>query len=221
MCYIINYNNTTKTTNQSNQRKRMIFRYKYPTELKDLLKHFAEKNITKTTKEQKQEWKQFIKQHNELIKLENEKQQNEEYTTKHNDKTMETLEDQLWKSVKYYYMKKMKKETTTNATPDDTDTTPTTDESPELTKKQRLTKGFLKAITDHITQETDEQPDSSPDKLYKHFLETNKDALAKEIECYIETHQSNQQKDEIKTILITKIKKTYKNKLYNIQSKSK
>jgi hypothetical protein len=202
----------------------MIFRYKYPTELKDLLKHFAEKNITKTTKEQKQEWKQFIKQHNELIKLENEKQQNEEYTTKHNDKTMETLEDQLWKSVKYYYMKKMKKETTTNNTPDDDtasdDTTPA-NESPEPTKKHRLTKGFLKTITDHITQETDEQPNSSPDKLYKHFLETNKDALAKEIEYYIEAHQSNQQKDEIKTILITKIKKTYKNKLYNIQSKSK
>jgi hypothetical protein len=188
----------------------MIFRYKYSSELIQELKGFSRNNYKKNLKEQKSEWLNFIKTNIDLITKEYDILKNINYNKKNKITTIEHLIDQLWKSNKYYYIKKLKKEESVEVEKEV--------EEKELIKPKRNynknSKEFLETINRHIEEKIEINKENSPDELYQDFIKTKKEELSEEIKNYIDINKET--KDNTAETLIKKFKKTYKNKYYKI-----
>lgn len=186
------------------QTRRFEFEEEFTNELSIFAK-IHQYNDCKTFKTALKEWTQQdeIK---ELIELETERLKETGYNGNVNQK--------IFESARYYFRKKK----------------PTTQEKCEKRKnKKRLSQLFLESIDKHIMSQMKEDILSRKHDLnakqvfvlnskitaadmYDDFCNTNKENIKQQI---LEILDKNVKKEEIE-LLLNKIKKTYKNRLYNI-----
>ena len=190
--------------------KIQTFRFVFSNETQVLLETFSEKHLyTEDRASYKEAWKNWTEDPDVKHQLQNEIQ----YLTDQGF-TGDAL-DNMYKSVRYYHTKRLLKEKAKVAGTN------------IIEKKDRkksmisFTKSFLKEMDDHIkyilrdnamTISYEQVTVVSPANAYVDFCNTRKDNILEEIRM-MDTTQSNVAEE-----LAYKLKKTYKNRYYNIRT---
>jgi len=159
------------------------FRFNFSTEFNKELGYFAKLYKHEDRTEFKEKWKEWMEDNTEIINEEKKRLRNLGYK--------KDVEDKMYKSVRYYFVKKKNKETA------------------KRRKRTVVSKKIIQHIIQHI-KEHNFNEDFTPQLAYEDFYETNIDLIMNE------TNQLNIDNiDDIdNNCLETKIKKTYKNKFY-------
>ena len=166
------------------------YRFKFSNDIVGLLKKISLENKTKSKKEFDIIWDKFLIENNELI--------NDEITLIKRNGYIGDVNKKMYNSVRYYYCKK-----------DDTNTD-------DKTNKKRknyvgLPKEVLLNIDQHINNNIKDN-NYKPSLGFDNYYTTNYNMLN---ELYINNYGCDYDKREFDN----KIKKTYKNRHYNISKK--
>jgi hypothetical protein len=166
------------------------YRFKFSNDIIELLKKFSLENKTKSKKEFDIVWEKFLVENNQLI--------NDEITLVKRNGYVGDVNKKMYNSVRYYYCKK------DNAN------------IQEKTIKKRkkyigLPKEILKNIDEHINNNIKDN-NYKPSVGFDNYYTSNYNMLN---ELYINNYDSDFDKKEFEN----KIKKTYKNRHYNISKR--
>lgn len=164
-----------------------VFRYKFSPEFLILLKQFTQEHYTEEPLLYKLSWNNWIKINKEMYLKESLRLKNLGYKG--------DIEMKMYKSTRYYYKNKVNLEPTKKK-----------DKRKDYIK---LNKKFLNLIINHL-KSIDNVVDKHPKKLYEMFINDDK------YQSYISIERRRLFEEGLDHIEITKkMKKTYKNKLYN------
>lgn len=164
-----------------------IYRYKFTSEIVQLLTEFGKTHQYDTKKIYKESWQDFIKNNDEILEREVRRLDNLGYKG--------DCYDKMYKSARYYFRKKSLTKT----------------EPKQRRKYIACDRDFLDDIDNHINNSINEQgTDFKPSDGYDDFISTNQNVVLEEISRMIENGFSD------KNAIIKKIKKTYKNRYFQI-----
>ena len=175
-----------------------IYRFKFSPEICNSITEFSKLHQFDDRGSYKDAWKLWCNTNEDLIENENERLQRLGYN--------HDIINKLYRSSRYYYRSKKMNETNQS--------TQSTQENQNKPKRNyiNLQKDIINAITQHINtnKENSEHEKFSPAKGYSLFCENNKEIIDNELN-YLE-HTCNISKEDGNK----KIKKTYKNKYFQI-----
>jgi hypothetical protein len=185
-----------------------VFRYKFNDDVTAVLSKFANDNESLPKKEYKEQWKNWLNSNEEFVRNERERLTSQGY----NNIDVTT---KMFRTTKYYLRKNMEKSNTDN-------NEPSTNDDQFRKKIFFVSKDLLKTMEEHISKAISEN--ISPSKSFQSFADNYKSEIENEIENITTKHTSDTENTEnieqIKSTINEKIKKTYKNKYYNV-SKNK
>ena len=204
-------------------------RFVYTDEITELLNNFANEHHNDERKKFKTEWNNWVQQKEIKDKLSNEVERLKKLGME-ND-----IMDKMFKSVKYYYCKKSQNKIKPPSRPKLQVKNYTTLSYKILTRKDEHIYIFIGLNQQINEEETDDEKNKinkkkiSPAEAYNNFCNENKEVLLEEIIEYRKKVLLEQQVEKIvkkdeeiiddrlnPDILSEKIKKTYKNRFYNI-----
>jgi Fe-S cluster biosynthesis and repair protein YggX len=169
----------------TNQSQVPTFRFNFSTEFTKELGYFAKLYKYEDRTEFKEKWKEWIEDNTEIINEEKKRLRNLGYK--------KDIENKMYKSVRYYFVKKKDKETT------------------KRRKRTVISKKIIQQIIQHIKNNNFGE-DFTPQLAYEDFYKTNIDLIMNE---HNEHNEHNELNININNkFLENKIKKTYKNKFY-------
>jgi hypothetical protein len=181
-----------------------VFRYKFNDDVTAVLSKFANDNESLPKKEYKEQWKNWLNSNEEFVRNERERLTNQGY----NNIDVTT---KMFRTTKYYLRKNMEKSNTDN-------NEPSTNDDQFRKKIFFVSKDLLKIMEEHISKAISEN--ISPSKSFQSFADNYKSDIENEIENITTKHTSDTENTEnieqIKSTINEKIKKTYKNKYYNV-----
>ena len=181
-----------------------VFRYKFNEDVTAVLSKFANDNESLPKKEYKEQWKNWLNSNEEFVRNERERLTSQGY----NNIDVTT---KMFRTTKYYLRKNMEKSDTDN-------NEPSTNDDQFRKKIFFVSKDLLKTMEEHITKAISEN--ISPSKSFQSFANNYKSDIENEIENITTKHTSDTENTEnieqIKSTINEKIKKTYKNKYYNV-----
>ena len=181
-----------------------VFRYKFNDDVTAVLSKFANDNESLPKKEYKEQWKNWLNSNEEFVRNERERLTNQGY----NNIDVTT---KMFRTTKYYLRKNMEKSNTDN-------NEPSTNDDQFRKKIFFVSKDLLKTMEQHISKAISEN--ISPSKSFQSFADNYKSDIENEIENITTKHTSDTENTEnieqIKSTINEKIKKTYKNKYYNV-----
>lgn len=181
-----------------------VFRYKFNDDVTAVLSKFANDNKSLPKKEYKEHWKNWLNSNEEFVRNERERLTNQGY----NNIDVTT---KMFRTTKYYLRKNMEKSNTDN-------NEPSTNDDQFRKKIFFVSKDLLKTMEEHISKAISEN--ISPSKSFQSFADNYKSEIENEIENITTKHTSDTENTEnieqIKSTINEKIKKTYKNKYYNV-----
>jgi hypothetical protein len=190
---------TSQDETENSSLKMKTFRFLFSEEMKEQLEEFSKKHMyTKDKHEYKEAWEAWVQEPEikNQVKVEMERLAKSGFVG-------DTM-DSMYKSARYYYGKKYRKEERKEQ-----------EEKPTRKRSTISFSGnFLSDIDEHIMEiiqeHTNEEKIStvSPAKSFTDFCNKRKDSILKEIQEN-EVNNSNE--------LVEKLKKTYKNRYYNIR----
>lgn len=183
-----------------------IFRFKLSDTTNDALELFTNANRFNERKEIKSAWQDWCNNNEQLIQDESRRLENLGYTG--------DITKKMWTSVRYYHMKKENKtidgvvDGTANVTDSIENKDTTNDKKQKRRKYITLDKSILALIDKHIHEHI--KFDSfTPAKGYSLFLDTFSDKIETVIKSCTEKGLEKHDVDN-------KLKKTYKNRYFNI-----
>ena len=181
-----------------------VFRYKFNDDVTAVLSKFANDNESLPKKEYKEQWKNWLNSNEEFVRNERERLTSQGY----NNIDVTT---KMFRTTKYYLRKNMEKSDTDN-------NEPSTNDDQFRKKIFFVSKDLLKTMEEHISKAISEN--ISPSKSFQSFADNYKSDIENEIENITTKHTSDTENTEnieqIKSTINEKIKKTYKNKYYNV-----
>lgn len=181
-----------------------VFRYKFDDDVITVLSKFANDNESLHKKEYKEEWKNWLSSNEEFVRNERERLTNQGY----NNIDVTT---KMFRTTKYYLRKNKEKSGTDN-------NEPSTNDEQYRKKIFFVSKDLLNTMEEHIVKAIDDN--ISPSKSFKSFTDNYKSAIETEIENITTKHTTENQNSNdiqhIKSTINEKIKKTYKNKYFNV-----
>ena len=164
-----------------------IYRYKFTPNIVDLLTEFGKTHQYDPKKVYKDAWNEFIINNNEVLEREERRLNSLGYEG--------DCYDKMYKSARYYFRKKS-----------------LTKKEPKQRRKYiSCDRDMLDAMDEHITNGINNQGNNfKPSDGYDDFVTSNQNIVVEEITRMIENGFTE------KTAIIKKIKKTYKNRYFQI-----
>ena len=173
---------------------KQIYRYQLGEELNQELSRFAKNHEYDHRKDFKQAWIKWREENDELFQLEIKKNEELGYQG--------DIEDKIFKSARYYFRKKhIATEKKALGTPEEEEKEKTTNSYINVNKE------LLETMDEYLKKNIK----LKPAKSFTNFCDENQETIEKEIEFLYNVKNIKTDK-EIKE----KIKKTYKNRYYNI-----
>jgi len=164
------------------------FRFTFSNETAMHLSSFATIHKHEERKDFKESWETWVDEHSEIIENERNRLSNIGYDG--------DLEDKMFKSVRYYYRKK----SITNKQPK---------QRRKYVKIDKEVHSYMKShISDNLLINDSFKPSNGYDEFYDLYYER---IIANEIERIVKEHNMDENDVE------DKIKKTYKNKFFNLK----
>lgn len=171
-----------------------IYRFKLSNDIVEMVNQFSKMHQYDDNKTYKEKWKEWLEENSESIDREKERLVNLGFN--------KNVEDKMYRSGRYYFRKK------------------TNDEEKKVKQRRKYIScdiNFIELIDNHINDNIKLlKKDFKPSKEYINFEENYKSEINVEVERIIESCESNNIKKED---VISKIKKTYKNRYYLISHK--
>ena len=179
--------NTLLSSKKVDNNDTPIYRYKFTQHIVDLLTEFGKTHQYDPKKIYKEAWEDFINNNNEVLEREVRRLANLGYQG--------DCYDKMYKSARYYFRKKSLTKT----------------EPKKRRKYISCDRDVLDAMDDHITDGINKQGNNfKPSDGYDDFIANHQDIVLEEICRMIENGFSE------KTAIAKKIKKTYKNRYFQI-----
>tara|TARA_B100001093_G_scaffold268274_1_gene256554 strand:- start:1340 stop:1915 length:576 start_codon:yes stop_codon:yes gene_type:complete len=164
-----------------------IYRYKFTPHIVQLLTEFSKTHQYDTRKIYKESWNDFVNNNNEELEREVRRLSNLGYKG--------DCYDKMYKSARYYFRKKSLTKT----------------EPKQRRKYIACDRDILDAMDDHINKGIqDDGNDFKPSEGYDNFVSSNQNIVLEEISRMIENGICD------KNFIVKKIKKTYKNRYFQI-----
>mgnify|MGYP001496947079 CR=1 FL=1 len=164
-----------------------IYRYKFSPHIIQLLTEFSKTHQYDPKKVYKESWNDFINDNNEILEREVRRLSNLGYEG--------DCYDKMYKSARYYFRKKSLTKT----------------EPKQRRKYIACDRDILDAMDNHINTGINNQgKDFKPSEGYDDFVTSNQNIVIEEITRMIESGFTE------KTAIVKKIKKTYKNRYFQI-----
>ena len=190
------------STNSENKSVKKIFRYKLTDTVNDALALFTNVNRFNDRKEIKTAWQEWCNTHCALILDETRRLENLGWVGDD-----DTVKKKMWTSVRYYHMKKENK--TIDGVVDGTHVSDTNDDNVKKRRKYiTLDKMFLELIDRHINEQLTHDT-FTPARSYELFVDAYDDNIKHAI-------KSMADKGLEEADFAFKLKKTYKNRYFNI-----
>lgn len=191
--------NNNETNNKEMKDSKKIFRFKLSDTVNDALALFTSANRFNGRKEIKTAWQEWCNTNTVLIQDETRRLENLGYSG--------DIINKMWTSVRYYHMKKENK--TIDGVVDGTDATKNEEEKVSKRRKYiTIDKSFLTLIDEHIKQNI-KQETFKPAKSFEMFVNSYTDDIERIVNTVTDKGLSKDDFD-------TKLKKTYKNRYFNI-----
>ena len=187
MTDILSNRSTEIELNKSNDSTLPIYRYKFTDTVVNILTEFGKTHQYDPRKVYKEAWEMFISDNEETLQREARRLYELGYEG--------DCYDKMYKSARYYFRKKS-----------------LTKKEPKLRRKYiSCDRDVLDAMDEHINNGIKNQGNNfKPSDGYDDFIKNNQDMILEEITRMIESGFTD------KTSIIKKIKKTYKNRYFQI-----
>jgi hypothetical protein len=191
-------------TQMSSQVVKSVYRYKFSTELTDALTNFATLHQFDEKSVYKESWQRWCSDNQELINGENERLSRIGYN--------HDIVKKMYRSARYYYGKKSNENENEN---ENNETTATQDSTEQRTTRtySNIRKEFSESIKQHIQANINTNTHVSPAESYTGFKSIYLNEVANECSYLQETYNLTMEN------AINKIKKTYKNKYFQLYNK--
>jgi hypothetical protein len=190
--------------NSDNKDGKKIFRYKLSDEVNDALALFTSLNRYNERKEIKNAWQQWCSKNVILVQDESRRLENLGYS---GDDA--TVKKKMWTSVRYYHMKKNTKTIGGGGVVDGTHISDTNNVTVKKRRKYiTLDREFLELIDKHINEQI-KSITFTPARSYELFVDEYDDNIKRVV-------QSLEGKGLSEDDFAFKLKKTYKNRYFNI-----
>lgn len=187
------------STNTQTKNSKKIFRFKLSEKVNDELALFTSANRFNDRKVIKSAWHDWCNCNIVLIQDESRRLENLGYSG--------DIINKMWTSVRYYHMKRENK--TMDGVVDGTDVSETNEDKVKQRRKYiTLDKSFLSIIDKHINEHI-KQDTFTPARSYEMFVDAHDDIIKCTIKSLV---GKGLEKDDFDC----KLKKTYKNRYFNI-----
>lgn len=186
-------NHTQESNMQVVDNRNKIFRYKFDKEVASEMHKFSKEHKNLSKKDFTDNWERWKNSHAEMINNEIERLRGIGCTG--------NIEEKLFRSSRYYLSKKKEEDAT-----------------PKQRRKYiSLDRDFIEIVDNHIQEQfsNNNNNQSSPKECYNEFASSNASHIENEINRMFQDDEFN--RDEGKS----KIKKTYKNRVYQFLLKNK
>jgi hypothetical protein len=172
-----------------------IFRYKFSNKINDLLYNFSKIHQYDDRNTFKEAWQLWLEENNECIDLEIRRLREINYSG--------DIIEKMFKSARYYFRKK----------------NPAGKEQKNRREYIGVNKELLEVIDNHISKNLLTETIKKPSNSFNNFCIVYEDLYNNEITRLTELEIFNTDKDTDIENIKNKIKKTYKNRYFNIQKK--
>tara|TARA_B110000285_G_scaffold64665_1_gene74307 strand:- start:23 stop:628 length:606 start_codon:yes stop_codon:yes gene_type:complete len=197
-------------TQMSSPIVKSVYRYKFSTELTGALTNFATLHQFDEKTVYKESWERWCGDNQELINGENERLSRIGYNY--------DIIKKMYRSARYYYGKKRSNDENENENEtenENNETTTTQDSTEQRTTRtySNIRKEFSESIKQHIQANINTNTHVSPADSYTGFKAIYLNEIANECSYLQQTYNLSME------IAINKIKKTYKNKYFQLYNK--